>query len=111
MNRKGFTLVELLVSFVIIGLLFVLVVHLVRGTFATTMTQYDNITDNMIFDAAKSYALETNAFGNSEYACVTVKELSEYGYLVNVSDDRRIVKVTRNNITKVIEEIKYTDEC
>ena len=50
-------------------------------------------------------------FKGNEYACVTVKELSEYGYVKNAVDDTRIVKVSRNNITKVIEEIKYVDEC
>ncbi len=110
-DRKGFTLTELLASLVIIGILFGVVIYLVRGTFASTMTQYDNINDNMIFEAARSYVLETDAFGSKEYACVKVKELFEYGYLNNAINDNRIVKVIRNNTTKVIEEIKYAHEC
>ena len=110
-NRKGFTLTELLAGLVIIGILFGVVLYLLRGTFASTMTQYSNISDNEIFEAARSYVLETNAFKDNEYACVTVKGLSDYGYVKNAPYDTRIVKVIRNNVTKVIEEIKYVDEC
>ena len=111
MNNKGFTLMELLAGIVIVGILFGMVFYLLRGTFGSTMTQYNMASDNMIFEAADSYALEYNAFGNNDYACVTVKELGDYGYLKNVGEDTRIIKIIRNGITKVIEETKYVDEC
>jgi hypothetical protein len=33
------------------------------------------------------------------------------GYVKNAPDSQRIIKVIRNNMTKVIEEIKYVNEC
>ena len=111
MNNKGFSLVELLASLVIIAILFGVVVYLVRGTYSTTMTQFDTIDDRQVFSSAKSYSLETNAFGTNDYACITIKELIDYGYLSNKNYEDKIIKLTRNNTTKVIEEIKYVDKC
>ena len=110
-NRKGFTLTELLAGLVIVAILCGMVIYLLRGTFASTMTQTTNASDNLILDAAKSYALETNAFGKNDYACITVQELKAYGYLKNADNDNRIVKVFRNNATKVIEEIEFVNAC
>ena len=110
-NRNGFTLVELLASLVIIAILFGIVIHLFRGTYASTMTQIDNVSDNQIYNAAKVYVIETNAFNSMNYACVTIKELVDYGYLSNVENTDRLIKIVRNNQTKVIEEITYVDVC
>ena len=111
MNNKGFSLVELLASLVIIAILFGIVIYLVRGTYSSTMTQFDTINDNEVFSSAYNYVLETNAFGTKDYACVTIKELIDYGYLSNKNYEDKIVKLTRDNNTKVINEIKYVDEC
>ena len=110
-NSKGFTMTELLAALVIIGVLFGVVMYLLNGTFASTMTQYNSISDNEIFEAARGYALERDAFNDDEYACITVQELIEYGYVKNITEDPRIVKIIRNSTTKAIEEIKYVDEC
>ena len=111
MNKKGFTLIELLAGLVIVGILFGIDIHLFRGTYASTMTQLGTINDNEIYNAAETYVLETNAFKNNDYACVTVKELFDYGYLKNIDNNDKIIKITRNNQTKVIEEIIYDNTC
>ena len=111
MNNKGFSLVELLASLVIIAILFGIAMYLFRGTYSSTMTQFDYISDTEAFNSARSYALETNAFGSNDYACVTIRNLIDYGYLSNKNYEDKTIKLTRDNVTKVIEEIKYVDEC
>ena len=114
MNQKGFTLVELLVGLLIIGLLSLMVVYTISGTFSTSMTQIDEISDNQIFEAAKDYVLENNMFQNSNSVCILVEELVDAGYIDNdVSQEvkTRIVKINRNSKTKNIEEIKYVLIC
>lgn len=111
MNRKGYTLIELLAVLAIIGIIFGLVIYYVRGTSASTMTQIDNINDNMIFNAAKNYVLEMNKQYNQEgYLCINTNELVEYGYIKKIDIDK-IIKITRNVKTKVVEKVEYVDIC
>ena len=80
MNNKGFTLIELLASLVIIAILFGIAMHLFRGTYASAITQIDNVSDSEIYGATEAYVLETNAFKNKDYACVMIKELIDYAH-------------------------------
>ena len=113
MNNKGFTLVELLVSLMLIGIFSVALVYFVSGTLSTAMTQIDDISDNQVYEASKSYVIENNLFKNSDYVCITVRNLVDYGYLDNVSDDlkSKMIMVTRDSISKVIQTVKYVTEC
>ena len=112
MNNKGFTLVEALAVLVVIGIVFGVSFYIVRGTMASTLTQMDEASDNQIFDSARAYILEGNKVFNSQgYVCVNVQELIDYGYVKNIQSSDRIVKIIRNEATKVIEEIKYVDIC
>lgn len=112
MNNKGFTLMELLAVLVIIGVVFGITFYILRGTMATSLTQMDEAVNNQIYEAAKSYVIETNQqFNRSGYACVSLQELIDYGYVNNVDNPQQIIKITRNLETKVIEEIKYVEKC
>ena len=112
MNNKGFTLMELLAVLVIIGVVFGITFYILRGTMATSLTQMDEAVNNQIYEAAKSYVIETNQqFNRSGYACVSLQELIDYGYVNNVDNPHQIIKITRNLETKVIEEIKYVEKC
>ena len=101
MNNKGFTLMELLAVLVIIGVVFGITFYILRGTMATSLTQMDEAVNNQIYEAAKSYVIETNQ----------LQELIDYGYVNNVDNPQQIIKITRNLETKVIEEIKYVEKC
>ena len=68
--------------------------------------------DNEIFEAAKTYVIEINKSFNSEgYTCVSLQELVDYGYLKNINNPDKMIKIIRNTSTKVIQEIKYVNEC
>ena len=48
------------------------------------------------------------------YTCVLVRELADYGYfdyneISDISD--KIIKLTRNSNTLVIDSVKYVDIC
>ena len=112
MNNKGFTLMELLAVLVIIGVVFGITFYILRGTMATSLTQMNEAVNNQIYEAAKSYVIETNQqFNRSGYACDSLQELIDYGYVNNVDNPQQIIKITRNLETKVIEEIKYVEKC
>ncbi len=114
MNKKGFTLIELLAGLVIIGVFLVVLVFVVRNTFSASVVQLDEVSDNQVYAAAKSYATEYNLFKDDESICITVESLIDYGYLDNnIATDlkTRMIKMTRNKSTKAIEEVKYVLMC
>jgi len=112
MNKKGFTLIELLAVLAIIGLITVISFYLIRGTTATTLTQIENIENHELYQAASNYVMEQNKPFNSDgYLCITLKDLVDLGYAKGVTNTSKMIKITRNNKTKVIEEIEYVDEC
>ena len=114
MNRQGFTLIEMLACLALLGI--VLGVGLVssRGTLSTSLTQFRSISDSEVFEAARTYAVSENITFNNGYACVIVSELIDLGYLEYTNDEdirERIVQINKNDSTKVIESIKYTQVC
>ena len=112
MNNKGFTLVELLATLVIIGIVFGISLFILKGTQAKVITDVNEVSDGQIFTSAETYVLERNlSFNRSNYVCVSVQELIDYGYIKNTSEPERIIKLIRNNETKTIETIKYVDSC
>ena len=112
MNKKGFTLVELLAVLVIIAIVFTISFYILKDTMAASVIQMDEAVENEIYEAANAYVIETNKPFNSEgYTCVTVKDLIDYGYVKEADYLGKIIRVERNNQSKVIEVIKYVDEC
>ena len=113
MDNKGFTLVELLVSLVLIGIFSLVIVYFVHGTLSTTMTQIDSISDNQIYEASKSYVIENNMFKGSDSVCITVQNLIDYGYLDNTISDElkgKKILITRNS-NSVIQSVEYVVDC
>ena len=111
-DKSGFTLTEVLVCLVILGIVFIAVTFVFRGTLATSLTQIDVISDVQIFDAARYYSIEMNKPFKDGYECITIKELIDYGYLNdNIDDVNKKVKITKNMQTKVIENIEFDDNC
>ena len=112
MNRKGFTLVEVLASVVIVTIILVIVVNVVSGTMASTINEIDEVSEKQVFNAVNNYIIEENISFNSDgYACISVQELVDYGYLKTSDSNDKIIKVNRNNDTKVIDSMMYVDVC
>ena len=115
MNKKGFTLVEFLVCLALLGIVLVFGLCASRNMLRTSLSSLRSVSDNEVFKAAKSYAQEnTGIFNDAGSACVTVKELIDYGYLVDTNDyglrDKK-VELKKNKLTKVIYDVGYTSSC
>ena len=78
MNKKGFTLVELLAVLVILGIIAIVCYPIVTRTINNSKTDLSVEQKNRIINAAKNY-VAANAIGDSE--CVTVSQLQSSGYL------------------------------
>ena len=114
MKKNGFTLVELLVSLAVLGIVLAIGIYSTKGTLATSLTGFRNVSDNEIFTAARNYVIGENISLENGYTCVYVKDLVDYGYIENIESTQvldRLVKVSRSNITKTIDKINYVDTC
>ena len=114
MKKNGFTLVELLVSLAILGVILLIGITANRNALATSLMGFRNVSDNEVFVAARNYVNGENVSLKKGYTCVYVKDLIDYGYLGNINDNQvknRLVKVSINKVTKVINKIKYVDIC
>ena len=117
MNNKGFSLVELLGCLVLLGVILGIGLYSSRGTLSTSLTIFDQVSENEIYDAAEIYLLENGGKwinNGEEYSCVKVSSLVdmgyfEYGEITNYSD--KYVKVVRDSITRVISDRELVDEC
>lgn len=117
LNRKGFTLFELLASLIVLGVILGVGFYLARGTLATTVDAMNGVGEREVYDAAELYVLENNVSwinDGDEYTCLMVDQLVDMGYFDSgeVSDyqDRKI-KVVRNSVSKVISDVKFVDVC
>lgn len=117
LNRKGFTLFELLASLIVLGVILGVGFYLARGTLATTVDAMNGVGEREVYDAAELYVLENNVSwinDGDEYTCLMVDQLVDMGYFdngeVSSYQDRKI-KVVRNSVSKVISDIKFVDVC
>lgn len=109
MNNKGFTLVEFTIWLLGIIVLFIIVLRM-SSNLATSIAK--PISDKQVFAAAENYVIrEDISFNSDNYVCVTKKHLERTGYLKKVDNLDRIIKLSRNNVTKVINKIEYVNEC
>ena len=110
-NRKGFTLVELLVTIVIIGLVAGFSIFGIINVVNNSKEKVTVINEKSIKEAANIYSNEADSSSwkkNSDYDafCVTVGELMNKGFLEknSIIENKKIDKdtyviVKRNNIT------------
>lgn len=118
MNKKGFTLVELLGCLLLLAVILCIGLYSARGTLATALSTLTDVSENEIYDTAKIYVLENGVtwinVGEEEYTCLTVKELVDKGYLetgkVNTYNNDYI-KVIRKSDTKSILHVELLDSC
>ena len=117
MNNKGFSLIELLGSLVILGVILGIGLYSARGTLSTSLTIFDQVSENEIYDAAEIYLLENGGRwtnNGEEYTCVSVSSLVDMGYfeydeVTNYRD--KYVRVVRDSITRVISNRELVDFC
>lgn len=117
LNNKGFTLFELLISLVLLGVILGVGFYLARGTLATTMDTINSVSEREVLDAAEMYVLENSVSWNNDgndYVCLSVLELVDMGYFdsdeVSLYKDKEI-RLVRNSISKVIDTINLVDVC
>ena len=118
MNRKGFTLVELLACLALLGLILCIGLFVTRGTLSTSLSTLTDVSEKQIYDAAEIYTVENNVkwtnFDELEYTCLNVKELVEKGYFkeeeVTSYKDNKI-KIEREVKTKTIDRVRFVDTC
>lgn len=78
MNKKGFTLVELLAVLVVLGIVALVCYPIVTKTINNSKTDLSVEQKNRIISAAKNY-VAANVIDDNE--CVTISELQGSGYL------------------------------
>ena len=114
MKKNGFTLVELLASLAILGLVLAIGIMANKRALATSLVRFRNISDNEVFEAARNYVIEENVSTKKGYTCVYVSDLVDSGYLDATNDENiydKMVKVSISKKTKVINKIEYVKKC
>ena len=115
MKKNGFTIIELIGCLALLGIILLLGIHAYRGQTATALSRLRVVSKNEVFAAAEIYVMENNvSFTRSGHTCVRVRDLIDYGYLKDTNDEEvrnKSVKISRNNLTKVIDDVKYVDKC
>lgn len=117
MNRKGFSLIELLACLLLLGVVLYIGLYSTRGTLGKTFSVLTEISENEIYDTSEMYILENDVKWNNgdvEYTCLSFRELVDVGYF-DYSDVKEYIdkdiKVVRDNITKVISSVNIVDVC
>ena len=117
LNRKGYTLIELLAVILIIGLVLGFSTYGIINAFNTSKNKSLNISINSIKEAAETYATEKNDDSSywlditdkdNKYFCTTIEELMNKGLLdkkANIEskdfDIHSYVLVKKNKVTMV----------
>ena len=119
-KKNGFTLVELLSTIVILGIIFSIAIYLVVKNINDAKNNTELITYNNIKNAAKVYTDEVSSYwnvkDNYEYSCISLGNMIEIGYFDEkvisengLTKDTKI-KVIRDKDSKVIKETSFSSE-
>lgn len=90
MNKKGFTLVELMAVLAVIALLAVIIFPVVTGTIKDTKKDTKKMQEASVKEAATKYVADnvgTNLFFSSTEETVTLQSLIDNGYLKGDFED------------------------
>ena len=117
LNRKGYTLIELLAVILIIGLVLGFSTYGIINAFNTSKNKSLTISINSIKESAETYATEKNddssywldiTYKENKYFCITIEELMNKGLLdkkANIKskdfDIHSYVLVKKNKVTMV----------
>lgn len=120
-KKNGFTLVELLSTIVILGIVFSIAVYLVVKNINDAKENAKKITYNNIKSIARVYNDEVSSYwsikDDYEYSCISIGNMIELGFFdentINNNDklskDTKI-KVIRDKDSKVIKETSFSFE-
>ena len=128
MNNKGFTLVEMLATVVIVGILLSITTISIVGYINDSREKGQTIEETNIISAAQACLKEKKCDGtwgtisvetDHEKICISTDDLKKYGYINNdielKDDSGNLIKIyfKRNKTTKVITEkrIATSGEC
>ncbi len=119
MNKKGFTLAEILGVIVVISLLLLLIMPTIINKIAENSDKAGNAGDSLIFDASDNYINENASSNKYGTFCIPIQDLIEDGKLVepvvdvetgeDISD--KTVRVTVEENGNITHEIVDEDEC
>ena len=120
-KKNGFTLVELLSTIVILGIVFSIAIYLVVKNINDAKNNTELITYNNIKSAAKVYNDEVASYWNVkddyEYSCISLGNMIEIGYfdekVIDENDKfskNTMLKVIRDKDSKVIKETSFSFE-
>ena len=115
LNRKGYTLIELLAVILIIGLILGFSTYGIINAFNTSKNKSLTISINSIKESAETYATEKNDDSSSwlditdkenKYFCTTIEELMNKGLLDKKAESTKFKKsdfvlVKKNKVTNV----------
>ncbi len=107
MKNKGFTLIELVGTLVILSLMLLIITPAISNSLKKGVQDADKQTQGSIIMAAKNYFSD-----NKDKDCVNLSDLQSEGYIddvVNPSDGTHITGVVVKNGTEY--EFKKDDRC
>ena len=115
LNKKGYTLIELLAAIVVIGLIIALSTYGIINIIKSSKEKTSTLSENSIKEAAEQYATEKNDDSNywlditgenNKYFCITIEELMNKGLLDKKAESTKFKKsdfvlVKKDKITMV----------
>ena len=119
MNKKGFTLAEILGVIVVISLLLLLIMPTIINRIAENSDKAGSIGDDLIFDAAQDYIDENISSDKYGTYCIPIRDLINDGKLnepvidVDTGEDisDKTIKVIVEENGNITYEITNKDEC